>query len=120
MIGIMTAALIIEIALFARSRSLVFAMLGGSVVALWAAFQQLLTHYVLYGRRLLEIYLAALRKAIDYLGFSEQEGVWALVIFISIIVLLGAIGGFLGRRIGHQAKLIIDESLISRGAHHEL
>lgn len=100
MIGITTEALLVELALLAAPRSLVAALLAGAFCTLWATFQGLVTQYVVFGARLIELYLKALGLAGRWLGIPAGYGWWALALLVGIVALVGALGAGLGHRLG--------------------
>ena len=104
MIGIMTEALLVELALLLAPRALPLAALAGALCALWSAFQKVITQFVVYGASVIELYLAALRRAGDWLGISAAAGWRAAIALLSALVLLGALGGALGHRLGRDAR----------------
>ncbi len=100
MVGILIEALVIEIALLPGHRSRTGAAIGGSMAATWALVQKVVTQVILYGFTVLDVYLALLRKAIDWLGLSPRAGWMALAALMVVTAILGATGGLVGRRVG--------------------
>jgi hypothetical protein len=103
MIGIVTEALLVEIALLAAPRARTTAALGGALAALWAISQTLLHKVVLYGADILVLYLALARRAGAWLGLPDGAGWWALGGLVFLVAAAGATGGLLGRSIGRAA-----------------
>lgn len=103
MLGIATEALLVELALLAAPRSRLAAALGGTLAALWAVSQTLVTKVFIYGVDILSLYLALLRRARDWLGLPEGAGWWALAVVLLLVAVTGATGGLLGRGIGREA-----------------
>jgi len=104
MIAITTEGLLAELALFAAPRALVTALLAGSLCAVWSAGQSLVSQYVFYGARVVDLYLALLGRAGKWLGIPARAGWWALVALVGTVAAVGALGGFLGRAVGRQAR----------------
>jgi hypothetical protein len=104
MIGIITESLLVELALLVAPRALLPALVGGALCALWSGFQGLVTQYVIYGARIVDLYLAALGKAGDWLGIPPRVGWWALAVLVGVICLMGAVGALLGRRVGNASR----------------
>lgn len=102
MLGITSEALLCELALWLAPRARPSAAAAGVLAALWATFQKVLTQVVVYGAGVIALYLAALRRARDWLGLPADAGWWALATFLSVLVLLGATAGLLGHRIGRD------------------
>lgn len=100
MIGIFTEALLVELSLLLAPRRLVSAMLAGALCTLWSAFQGLLTQYLLYGGRIVDLYLAALGHASRWLHLSPGTGWWGLALLSTVVGLVGAVGAVAGRRVG--------------------
>lgn len=104
MIGITVEALLVELALLGSQRPGLFAaLLAGALCSLWAAFQGLLTQYVVFGAGVVELYLAALRLAGRWLGLPVGAGWWVLALLVGTVALVGAGGGLLGRRLGRDS-----------------
>lgn len=104
MIGITTEALLVELCLLpGRRPSLVPALLAGALCTLWATFQGLVTQYVVFGAKVVELYLAALGLAGRWLGLRPEAGWWVLALLVGIVVVVGAVGSGLGLRLGRDA-----------------
>jgi len=103
MIGIASEALLVELVLMPAPRARASAAIAGALAALWAASQKLVTQVIFFGGGVLSLYLALLRRARDWLGLPAEAGWWALTALLTVIVLVGAAGGLLGRSVGHEA-----------------
>lgn len=104
MIGIVTEALLVELALLPSSSAAACVVLAGVLCATWAASQKLVTQYLLYGGKVIELYLAALGQAGRWLGVSARAGWWALAALLLCVALMGALGGLAGRKIGRESR----------------
>lgn len=104
MLAITVEALLAELALLIAPRAVLSAIVAGALCAIWSAFQGLFTQYVFYGARIFELYLAALRKAGDWLGVPASAGWWALAVLVGLVALIGAGGGLAGWRLGNDAR----------------
>ncbi len=109
MFGIMIEGLIVELFFLAVPRSLMAALVAGVFCACWSAAQQLVTQYLYYGQDLVELYLAAVRLAGDWLGLSAGAGWTALFAFAALLSIIGAAGGCLGWRLGRDARQSIED-----------
>jgi hypothetical protein len=107
MLAITMEGLLVEIALLAAPRFFGAALLGGFLAALWGVFQKLITQWILYGATILDLYMALLRKAGEWLGHSNA-GWWLAAILLGLIALIGAAGGAIGWRIGRDAEKILE------------
>ena len=107
MLGIMTEALIVEIFLLLAPQSLTFSVLSGVVAALWAAFQKLVTQYIFYGATIVELYVQALQRAWRWLHLPTELGVTAVTILLAVVVLIGGAAGYIGWRLGRDARALI-------------
>jgi hypothetical protein len=105
MIGIATEGALIELALLAAPRALLPAAVAGALAALWAASQKLLTQVVIYGASIVELYLAALGRAADWLALPSIAGWSALGAFAAVVAGIGVAGGVIGHRMGRDAEL---------------
>jgi hypothetical protein len=103
MLGIGLEALLVELAFLALRRPALAAPLGGALAALWAASQMILTQWVMYGGALLEVYLALLRLAGEWLGLPPAAGPWAVALLGFAVAGMGAAGGLAGLRLGRRA-----------------
>jgi hypothetical protein len=104
MIGIFTEGLLVEVVLLPAPRAALAAAMAGTLCALWAACQVLLTQYLFYGRGVLDLYLALLQRTAKWLGISPSAGWRALAGFAVVVSLIGATGGLLGRRVGIDSR----------------
>ncbi|MCL2013166.1 MAG: hypothetical protein FWG75_10330 [Cystobacterineae bacterium] len=102
MIGITMEGLLVELALLVSSRFIGCAILAGMLAAMWTVFHKLLSSFVFYGMTLIELYVAVLQKAGQWLG-HEGAGWWMALLFVGIISSIGAIGGIFGWRVGQDA-----------------
>ncbi|RLB55818.1 MAG: hypothetical protein DRI34_10020 [Deltaproteobacteria bacterium] len=100
MAAILVEATLVELCLPAWPGSVVAAMAAGSLCSLWSAFQQLFTQYLLYGRNIIELYLAMLRRASGWLNLPAGAGWWVLGGVIALLVVVGTTSGWLGVRLG--------------------
>jgi len=103
MVGIMTEALLVEMALLFAPRSRVLAAVAGAFCALWATLQKLLSQYIFFGGTIIDLYVAILRRASEWLGISESSGWLAVVGFLGVIATVGALCGLAGSWMGSAA-----------------
>ncbi len=114
MAGILAESVLVEMALLPAPRWLVTALLAGALSALWAAFQKILTHYLLYGGTVLELYLSLLRQAGRMAGIPDSAG-WPLLGGLLLCIgAVGALGGGLGRRIGREGLALLAAGMDGR------
>lgn len=122
MIGISVEAMLVELALLVAPRSVGSAIAAGMLAAMWALFQKLFVQVVFYGATVLELYLALLRRAGDWLGIPPGAGWTALWVLLGVVALIGATGGLLGRRIGRLAAMRMHDrgeaGRVDAGPHH--
>lgn len=104
MVGIFTEGLLVELALLPAPRALPAALAGGALCALWSAFQGLVTQTIYYGARVIDLYLALLARAGQWLGIPPAAGWWGLLALVGVVALMGATGGWLGRRVGADSR----------------
>jgi hypothetical protein len=103
MMGIATEGALVELALLAAPRSRACAVMAGVLCALWAAFQKLFMQVIFYGSDIIELYLAALSRAREWLALPLEAGWWALALLLLLLVFVGAAAGLLGRSVGAEA-----------------
>ncbi|HOU54487.1 MAG TPA: hypothetical protein PLQ97_11205 [Myxococcota bacterium] len=102
MVGILAESALVEAALLPAPRWWATAMLAGMWSATWAAFQKILTHFLLYGGTVLDLYLSLLRQAARMIGLPEGAG-WPLLGGLLLVIgAVGAAGGLLGWHIGRE------------------
>jgi hypothetical protein len=104
MIAILFEGLLIELSLSVLPSSPVAAAVGGSLAALWCALQKLIGQLVLFGATVVELYLALVRRAFDWLGLPLEYGWWAVGALLTAVALVGAAGGLIGWKIGGRAR----------------
>jgi len=92
------------VALRPAPRALPAALAGGALCALWSAFQGLVTQTIYYGARVIDLYLALLARAGQWLGIPPAAGWWGLLALVGVVALMGATGGWLGRRVGADSR----------------
>ncbi|MGI5862050.1 MAG: nucleoside-triphosphatase [Myxococcales bacterium] len=109
MVGIATEAVLVELALLVAPRALGSGMAAGALCVGFAAFQKLVTQYVFYGGTVLELYLAALRKAGHLLGI-ERQAWWVLAAALAVLAAMGAAAGALGRSLGQKSRARLAEA----------
>jgi nucleoside-triphosphatase THEP1 len=103
MTGILVEAALVEVALLAFPRAAASAALGGALAATWAAFQKVFVQVLFYGATVIDLYLAILKKAGEWLGIPPEAGWGALGALLGAIVLLGAGLGLAGWSVGREA-----------------
>jgi len=104
MLGISVEAALVELALLIAPRSRVSAAAAGVLAALWATLQSLIGQVITYGGNIIDLYLAALTRARNWLHLPISAGWWALVGLLGVILLLGGSAGLLGRRLGEESQ----------------
>ena len=109
MVGIATEAMVVEAALLLAPRALGSGMAAGVLCVGFASFQKLVTQYVFYGGTVLELYLAALRKAGQLLGI-ERQAWWVLAAALALLAMVGAAAGALGRLLGEKSRARLAEA----------
>ncbi len=104
MLGILMEGTLVELAMLISSRSMATALLAGVLVACWAAVQKVLVQVLLYGAPIIDLYVALLHKATDWLGLAASTGWDAVAMLLSVLVLMGAVGGITGLHLGRQVR----------------
>ncbi len=117
MIGIISEAFLVELALVVAPRALLSAFVAGGLCVLWSVFQKVLTQTVLYGGTILDLYLAALKRVDQLLG-SENAGAWLLVVCIGVLTLLGGSLTLVGRHLGRKAAVELRQQALPQGSTH--
>ena len=59
-----------------------------------------MTQYLLFGGKIIELYLAALSRAGRWLHLPAGTGWWALALLVGLVGLVGGLGALAGRRVG--------------------
>ena len=68
MLGILSEGVVMELLFLPAPRSLVACAAGGAICSVMASVQKVFVSYLVYGGTILELYLALLRKAGEWLG----------------------------------------------------
>lgn len=103
MVGIAIEALVVELALLPDSRSRASAILGVSLAATWALSQQVVTHVVVYGTDVLDLYTRLLDLGADLVGLPSTAPLLALAALVIPVTVLGLVGGLVGHHVGLRA-----------------
>ncbi|NOZ85250.1 MAG: hypothetical protein GXP49_03120 [Deltaproteobacteria bacterium] len=105
MLGITCEALIVELILVIGPRSLPAAVLAGCTAGIWPLAQKLLYQVIMFSHNVIDLYLALLRKAGEWLGVTTSQG-WSLLIMLIISCgIIGSLGGLTGWLLGRKAIL---------------
>jgi hypothetical protein len=104
MIAILVEGILVELALLIAPRSRAAAMVGGSLAALWCVLQKLVAQLVLFGATVVELYLALVRRAFDWLALPLDYGWWAVGALLTVVAIVGAIGAGIGWQVGERAR----------------
>lgn len=108
MLGILSEALAVELALLLAPRSSVSALLAGVLAASATVLHQLFSLWLYYGGGVLELIIEALRKVGQLAGSGSHAGWWAACALGMVIVALGGAGGLIGRHLGRDARTILE------------
>ena len=103
MIAITVESLLVEVALLVAPRAWASAAAAGVLSAMWSTFQKVISQVVFFGAGVITLYLAALRRARDWLGLPLTAGWWALFALLTVVVAVGAAAGLAGRHIGAES-----------------
>lgn len=104
MIGILAESLLVEAALLVVPRSRLAAALAGALCIAWSLLQAVGTQYVVFGKGVIDLLLAALSRAGNWLGLSASAGLGALAACAAGLCLIGVAGGLAGRALGARAR----------------
>ncbi len=113
MVGILSEALAVELALMVAPRASVSALLAGLLAASTTVLHQLLSLWAYYGGRVLDLLFEALDKVGSLAAGGSATGWWAAGVMGGVIMLLGAVGGLLGWRLGRDVRRIMDPVVLS-------
>ena len=100
MVGIVSEATLVELALFLEPRTAASAALAGGLAATWAISQGLLTQYVLYGANIIALYVSVIQKTTNWFGWAPQSGWDVVLAVVGVFFLTGAAFGLWGLRVG--------------------
>ncbi len=107
MMGILIEAMAVELVLSTLPRFWFSAALAGALAATCTIVQHVVTLWIYYGGRIIELYIKALEGAGEALGLSAEAGWWALALVALLVASVGALGGGLGRKLGVEAQRIL-------------
>lgn len=102
MIGITTEALLVEMALLAGMWA--GAVMGGALAVTWAVFQKVLTHWILFGTTVLDLYVEVAKRGLALVNLSETAGLRIAGLAIGLVALWGVGAGVFGRAFGVRAR----------------
>lgn len=105
MVGILVESLLVEIACAPLGANPGSAIVGGALATVWSLSQKVLTQIVLFGAPVVEWTLQILKSAEAWFKLPRGGGLWVIVVFVSVIALLGSLGGLMGLRAGRKASL---------------
>jgi hypothetical protein len=95
MVGIITEAIVAEIVLTlgGKPRRSIF-MLAGALGVAWVLAQPFVTGPLLFGRTVFTVWLDLLDMGSRLLGLQPAAGVWILLAFLAIYLVVGGIIGW--------------------------
>ncbi len=111
-LGILCEAIIVELALMFRPRSMVSAIAAGSLTMIWSQIQSLMTIWIYYGQDFIDGLVKAISKFFS-VSWTASLGWGMLGAFFGVIFLVGAVAGVIGWQLGRRAnrELIKAETL---------
>lgn len=106
MIGILSEALLAEVALslFGRPSRVAF-LLAGILGLCWTVVQPFVTGALLFGRDMLEVWLELVNQGSQLLGLAPGAAVWIVIVLVALHALLGALSGWLAWEAGKQLNV---------------
>jgi len=111
MVGILTEALIAELILDVFGKpSLPAFITAGAGAALWTLVQPFVTGVLLFGRNLLVIWMDLLDVGTRLFGIPYQAAFWIVLTLVSVHLIFGGIGGWLGWKLGLILKTRLGSS----------
>jgi hypothetical protein len=111
MVGILTEALIAELILDAFGKASLPAFItAGAGAALWTLVQPFVTGVLLFGRNLLVIWMDLLDVGTRLFGIPYQAAFWIVLTLVSVHLIFGGIGGWLGWKLGLILKTQLGSS----------
>lgn len=104
MIGILAEATLVELVLTLHPRSIITAILSGITSSLWATLQGLIHQWIVYGTPILKLYINLLYKATNILNIPIDYGIYAILIFLGMIVTISSFISLTGYYIAIESK----------------
>ena len=104
MIGILSEAILIELALFTYPRGRILAFIAGALAPIWSISQGVVTKIVVYGWDFIALIEALLVRLAKSLGLGAEILWWAGAAIISGIALFGGLVGLLGHALGVEVR----------------
>ncbi len=108
MVGILSEAMAVEFALLFAPRARVGALLAGCLAASVTVLHQVLSLWVYYGGRILDLLFEAVSKVGQLGGTGTDAGWWAVGLLGNLIIAVGAAGGLLGWYLGKDVERIVN------------
>ena len=115
LIGIVTEALLVELAFLFLGRGMLGAVFGGFLAALWSISQGLVMKVILYGAPVVELAISMTEKLLGWVGLTVSSGIWAVATLFGLIGLVGAVAGGIGSYMGRSLVRYRDELIASTG-----
>jgi len=103
MLGILTEAALVELALLPGSSSLLATGLAGGLATLWAGLQGVLTALAAYGTPIIDLYVRLAQRLAEPVGLPAATPAWLFGGYAGLLLVVGAAMSWLGRRAGRQA-----------------
>lgn len=99
-VAILAESLLVEATVRWRGATILSGSVAGALAALWSVLQKLVTQTLFFGMPVLGIYQGIARQAERTLRLPASEGLAAVGLFLSIVVIGGAMFGVVGAWVG--------------------
>lgn len=104
MIGIFVESVLVEIACLPLGANAGSAVIGGALATTWAITQKVITQVVLFGAPVIVLYKELLTRAETWMGLPKSGGISVVVMFATVVGVLGATFASVGLRAGRVAS----------------
>jgi hypothetical protein len=104
LVAIFMEGVLVELAFLVLPGVRLPAVIGGALCALWSVAQMVVSHAVFLGLDALRLYDALLLAGAHQTGIAPESRYLALVLPLSLLATIGAVGGLCGARLGERAR----------------
>jgi len=104
LVAIFMEGVLVELAFLLLPGVRLPAAVGGALCALWSTAQMVVSHAIFLGLDALRLYDALLLSGARLTGIAPESRYLALVLPLSVLAGIGALGGLVGTRLGERTR----------------
>jgi hypothetical protein len=104
LIAIFMEGVLVELAFLVLPGVRLPAAVGGALCALWSVAQMVVSHAIFFGLDALRLYDTLLCSGARLTGVAPEDRYLALVVPLSLLAVIGMLGGLWGARLGNRVR----------------